>query len=180
MLQKRDSQRAAVYSWERALEQLLPAAATRRLSLVECDLLVVRVWSDYGHPCRPPTVTDGRCRRSAAYNARTNEIKLPRWARSQLVVLHEVAHALTPAVLFETVKRPRPHRQGFLPASHGPEFARLALDLFARYLPLAKGEIRSLGVNQKPRRVRFARVGTVPQVAPVRQRGNRLAARQRD
>jgi hypothetical protein len=64
-------------------------------------------------------------------------------------VLHEAAHAVID-------QRKYWHLHRTMLASHGPEFARLYLDLLADYAGVSKSEARHLGVIQKPRRVRFA------------------------
>ncbi|MCB9942391.1 MAG: hypothetical protein H6851_02030 [Geminicoccaceae bacterium] len=92
----RDFQRSRVYGWERG--HVLPLACDP-LSLDGCRELVHRVYADREanrRHCRdwtPPEVTDGRGRRHAC-GSRT-VIKLPRWARTPAVVLHECAHGLS-------------------------------------------------------------------------------------
>jgi len=117
---QRDSQRSAVYTWERAL----PAWPGAPLSLFECQELVARVWHDHLE-APPPSVTDGRSRRTAC------------------------AHAILWAVLPGT-------------AGHGPEYARLYLDMLERYADVDPDVARWRGSHQRPRRVHFAPEGTVP------------------
>lgn len=140
----RDSQRSAVYAWERAL----PSWPGTPLALLECQELVSLVWHEHMGP-RPPRVTDGRARRTACYVYDDHEIRLPRWSRSEMVVLHEAAHAILWAALPEA-------------AAHGPEYARLYLDLLARYAGVDPDVARWRGAHQRPRRVHFAPAGTVP------------------
>ncbi|NKB86703.1 MAG: hypothetical protein GKS06_00580 [Acidobacteria bacterium] len=140
----RDSQRSAVYTWERKL----PAWPGPPLSLPECQQLVARVWND--HLDAPaPHVTDGRSRRTACYVYDDHQIRLPRWSRSLMVVLHETAHA---------------HLWAALPnaAGHGPEYARLYLDLLERYAGVDPETARWRGSRQRPRRVRFAPPEALP------------------
>jgi putative metallohydrolase (TIGR04338 family) len=94
------------------------------LSLEECEAYVAKVWSrvwDAGFPTKgrsstPPTVKDGRGTRCAySYGG---EIGLPRWARKEWVILHELAHELT-ANKF---------------AAHGPEFVACYLRLVEIFL----------------------------------------------
>ena len=89
----RDFQRARVYRWE--AEHVFPLAADR-LTLEQCRALVERAYRWREAPgsrpgWAPPTVTDGRGRRHAC-GSRT-AIKLPRWARTRAVVLHEAPTA---------------------------------------------------------------------------------------
>ncbi len=93
---------------------------------------------------QPPVVKDGRRRRKPSGNKYW--IKLPVWSRHDMILLHEVAHSLV------HFRDPEPRQQ----AAHGPVFARLYVDLLARYYGLPKGATRSAGVHQKPRRVRYA------------------------
>lgn len=140
----RDSQRQAVYRWEGRVAHLVNGSATLLLDLADCESLVDQVWRDYRPEQMPPRVEDGRGRRRPCGSRR--RIKLPRFARSRIVVLHEIAHSLQ-------TQQPW----------HGPQFARLVLELWARYAAVPKAEARSLGVHQKPRRVRFAPPKDVPQ-----------------
>lgn len=138
----RDSQRSAVYAWERQVARKYPALK-RELTLEQCREMVHRVWEDYfGSASKPPEILDGRGRRRACGGRWS--ISLPRWSRSPYVVLHETAHAFGA------------HHQ------HGPNFARLYLELMNRYEGIPLGETRTLGVHQKPRRVRFAQAAACP------------------
>ena len=113
----RDFQRARVYRWE--AEHVFPLAADR-LSLEQCRALVERAYrwreapgSDPGWA--PPTVTDGRGRRHACGSRAA--IKLPRWARTRAVVLHECAH-------------------GMADDQHGPGFVAAYVVLLERFAEL--------------------------------------------
>jgi hypothetical protein len=151
----RDNQRSAVYRWEWGLVTHfgLPPHGSAVYTLDECKELVNSLWDAYGRGY-PPHVSDGRgCR--AAYGSEW-EIKLPRAMRIPTVVLHETAHGLMgctgPWDFGPNVD------EGYeIPAAHGPEFAGLLFELFTHYLKLPRGEVRSRGVHQKPRRVRFAK-----------------------
>lgn len=134
----RDSQRKAVYAWEDAVKKAYPGAA-KEISLDECKALVAEVWTDYRPGERPPEVSDGRGTRLA--KGGRWRINLPRWARSKIVVLHETAHSL---------------RRNLDEPWHGREFATLLLDLWEHYAGIPVGPVKSLGVHQRPRRVRFA------------------------
>jgi len=63
----------------------------------------------------PVNVTDGRGRRVAC--ASGNTIKLPRWARTMWVILHELTHVMS---------RERP--------AHGRAFARTYIDMVNRWM----------------------------------------------
>ena len=118
----RDFQRARVYRWE--AEHVFPLAADR-LSLEQCRALVERAyrWREapgFRHGWAPPAVTDGRGRRHAC-GSRT-AIKLPRWARTRAVVLHECAH-------------------GMANDQHGPVFVAEYVGLLERFAELDRAHL---------------------------------------
>ena len=120
----RDFQRARVYRWEAA--HVFPQAG-EPLSLAACRGLVETVfrWAecpgdDAGW--RPPLVTDGRGRRHACGSREA--IKLPRWARTRAVVLHECAHGLARDM-------------------HGPEFVAVYVGLLERFAGLDAAALRA-------------------------------------
>jgi hypothetical protein len=131
----RDAQRARVYRWE--AEHVFPLAADR-LSLAQCRALVDAAYrwreqpgSDPGWA--PPKVEDGRGRRHAAGSRAA--IKLPRWARTRAVVLHECAH-------------------GMAYDQHGPGFVAAYVVLLERFAGLDRGRLlatlASAGVRIEP------------------------------
>lgn len=110
----RDSQRARLY---RAEDDVGPG---RRLPTVETlqayvDDLAATDWFDARWGRRSFEVRPGYGHRRATADA-DGVLQLPRWARTEGVVLHEVAHCLTP-VRF---------------AAHGPEYAGILLSLVRR------------------------------------------------
>lgn len=149
----RDSQRSAIYAWERRL----PGWPGGSLSLGECQALVCQVWGDH-LSTDAPLVMDGRGRRRACFVPELHQIRLPRSARTVMIVLHETAHGMLWA-----------HDPGL--AHHGPEFARLYLTLLYRYAGVQLSRARSLAVHLRPRRVHFAGLDTVPTRLPREQRG---------
>lgn len=167
----RDKQVSKVYAWERAAGIVVEAAGWRSqthsisyghgtsrvsyrvdgapaLSLTACQVLICRVWWDYGRdPSRAPRVKDGR-RTTWARATWDNRINLPRWARTRGVVLHEIAHAL-----------------GHYPEAHGPQFVRLFIELLARYTSRTVPELRR---SAREHGVKVATAGSVQK--PVRRR----------
>jgi len=137
----RDSQRLAVYHWEDEIRKRWRLNDCG-ITLEECDRLIRKVWSDYRPGQEPPKLVDGRGRRRACGSRW--EIKLPRWARCRIVVLHEIAHSL---------QQQQPW--------HGPEFARLFLEMIVQYAGIPAREAKSIAVHQKPRRVWFAQAADV-------------------
>jgi hypothetical protein len=111
----RDFQRRRVYDWEAAV---LAPVAGRKLSLPACERLIEEVFRWHERPAaadgswRPPTLGDGRGRRHACGSREV--IKLPRWARTRVIVLHECAHGMS--------------RDG-----HGPAFVRAYVSLLCQF-----------------------------------------------
>lgn len=119
-----DSQRARVYRWEQA--NVFPGRDAR-LSLDACRALVEAVyrWAERDRVgatgWAPPRVTDGRGRRHACGSREV--IKLPRWARTAPIVLHECAH-------------------GLAPDGHGPRFVAAYVALLERFLGMDAAALR--------------------------------------
>lgn len=114
----RDSQRSRLYAAERTLR------AGRKFPSVEAcqeyvdSVLASSSWMRRFPRVRAIRVTDGRGRRHAGAFVNSAKIALPKWSRSRLIILHELAHHAAP--------RSAP--------AHGPEFARIYLDLVLEFL----------------------------------------------
>lgn len=122
----RDSQRSALYRAEDEVD-----AGRRLASIDDVQAYVDRIlgssyWERLTGAPRTVVVRDGRGRRHACAGQTWfgAELRLPRWSRSELVVLHELAHTVTP----ETC------------AGHGREFAANYLRLVRRYLSFDHGD----------------------------------------
>lgn len=111
----RDFQRQRVYAWEAAV---LSPTRGGKLSLGACERLIEEVFRWHEQPSprdgswRPPALGDGRGRRHACGSREV--IKLPRWARTRTIVLHECAH-------------------GMSDDGHGPGFVRAYVTLLCRF-----------------------------------------------
>lgn len=115
---KRDHQWRAVYNWEYYC--LRPKDRYREhFTIEECQAFVTQVYRRMNLP-DPPRVTTRRHDRSAAYHPDENELRLPKWARNAVVILHELSHA----ILWKEKK---------FAADHGPEFVRTFMDLLVRF-----------------------------------------------
>jgi len=141
MARLRDSQRGAIYAWENQVKEKFPHC-NDKMDLAECGDLICKVWSDYFPDKIPPTLKDGRGRRHASGSRWT--IKLPKWARSKLIVLHEIAHSLQ-------LNQPW----------HGREFATLLKELWIHYAGVPSLDVWKMAIEQKPRRVHFATAASV-------------------
>lgn len=120
---KRDSQREKVYAWEWEVKHRLRADDPEPkedavMTLAEAQEFVNRIWDDHGLGS-PPAVDAGGHGRRVATGGRWH-ITLPKWARTRITILHEVAHALQDTYYREV-------------APHGPEFVRQVIELRVRY-----------------------------------------------
>jgi hypothetical protein len=122
--------------------KLLPLQACRDLT---AEVFAHRLGAD----ALPPRVEDGRGRRHAA-GSRT-VIKLPRWARTRPIVLHECAH-------------------GLATDGHGPDFVRAYVELLVEFMGLERAvledSLRADGVRVTPLGQPIAAPAT-PKPAPV-------------
>ena len=151
----RDSQRARLY---RAEDEVGPG---RRLATVEAlqayvDDLRGTDWfrSRWGTPSFEVRPGYGHRRATADRNG---VLQMPRWARTEVVLLHEVAHCLTPATF----------------AAHGAEYAGVLLSLVRRAVD--SGTAQRLEDAVASHRVRWTVAG-VPLPSPRRPRGPYSAA----
>lgn len=139
--QPRDFQRSRVYRWEGL--HVLPHDR-EVLSLEACIELVDAAyrWAEPGAGIdpgwQPPVVSDGRGRRHACGSRQV--IKLPRWARTRPVVLHECAH-------------------GLADDRHGPRFVARYVDLLERFLGLDRSDLH---LSLARHRVRIAIADGLP------------------
>jgi hypothetical protein len=124
----RDTQRQKVYDWERAhVESRLPN--DKNVPLAELGQLIQKAYVRYGFGFNPHLqLGDGRGRKNACFDYRVGggTIKLPLWARSEWVALHEAAHGIVWRQFDRDAKK-------F--AGHGPEFVRVYIDLLAHFIP---------------------------------------------
>jgi hypothetical protein len=117
MERPRDIQRSRVYRWEDEVAKKSRGVLSKKLTLSQCQVLAAKAYGRY-HPDLPaPIIYARRGTRTALSNASRNKINLPNWARTPGVVLHEVAHLVTPNTN----------------ADHGPEFVRMMCDLWKWY-----------------------------------------------
>lgn len=119
----RDSQRARLYRAEGEVD------AGRRLPTVErmqayVDVLAAADWFVARWGVRTFDVRPGFGHRRATAD-QNGVLQMPKWARRELVLLHEVAHCLTPSTF----------------APHGPEYAGVLLALARRGMGPATGQL---------------------------------------
>jgi len=118
LTRQRDTQRSRLYKAEKVLtsfsERLETPEEIATFLTKVCNRAPIQ--RRYGlHLRRSIEVHDGRRRRNAC--AWVNYIKMPKWARTQYIVLHEAAHSINL------------RKHGTLIAAHGREYAAIYLDL---------------------------------------------------
>ncbi len=151
----RDSQRARLYRAEGLVDAGRPLPTVARMQawvdgLAATDWFVAR-WGARSFEVRP-----GYGHRRATADAVNGVLQMPKWARSELVLLHEIAHCLTPLT----------H------ASHGPEYAGVLLALARR--GMGPGTAQRLEDAFAAERVRWT-LAAVPE-AQSSVRAERMAA----
>ncbi|MCA8959740.1 MAG: DUF2786 domain-containing protein [Planctomycetes bacterium] len=115
----RDTQRTAVYRAEDRVPWGRWLSTIAEVQAFVDEVVASPHWSRREAP-RVVVARDGRGRRHACSNESWfgGEVRLPKWSRSQLIVLHELAHLCVP--------------KG--EAAHGPVFAREYIDLVRTFL----------------------------------------------
>ena len=122
-VRKRDTQQSKLYRWE---QDCIRPLDTRALTKGECTEAATVARAMYG---LGPVPIDHREKdlKRATYDHIRKKIVLPPWGRNHSVVLHETTHSLLT------------YNDG-----HGPKFARVFLDLLARFMPqLPLGQIEA-------------------------------------
>lgn len=134
---KRDSQRSKVYAWGWALYPYsIPVMKKGILTLSECADLAGEALASYNAiGLSMPLIRPGKGARLA--RGGEHELILPIWARQEETVLHEVAHSIMGRIGREK------------DAAHGPEFARICVELWSRYTSLTKHEILAVAKDSK-------------------------------
>ena len=130
----RDSQRSKLYRAEKAAFECFDREP--EMTLADCQKLVDRAMRFF-REISSPRVSDGRGRRTAW--ASLWEIRLPRWSRRRMWVLHEVAHTISRRL----ARRKRRPIQG-----HGKEFARTYMKLVRRFIGRAEADLLKLSFSQ--------------------------------
>lgn len=156
-MRPRDNQRSRVYEWERAAAKNIDGRdfySGEFETLEECEAFMNPIWrSERGRvglaKSKTPELSRNLWGQRSASASSSNVIKLPKWARSRWVILHEMAHRLTPA-----------------DEAHGPRFVGVLIGLVCRHMDYDAGRLMALademGVNYHVRAI-----GVVPVHGPV-------------
>lgn len=158
----RDTQRARLY---RAEFEIDPG---RRLPTVEklqayVDALTRADWFTARWPDRAFEVRPGFGHRKATADV-NGVLQMPKWARSEMVLLHEVAHCLTPWTF----------------AAHGPEYAGVLLSLVRRSMGPSPAQALEDAFDRQRVRCSGAALAVLPPAGPRRVRGGDQRIAQRD
>lgn len=124
-MRSRDNQRSKVYAWERAAVRRLNKTEFYRPdfdTLEECEAFMNPIWrAERGRvglaKQKAPELSRNLWGQRKATAGHDHTIKLPKWSRSRWVILHEMAHRLTPR-----------------DEAHGPRFVGVLIGLAARHL----------------------------------------------
>lgn len=148
----RDSQRSRCYRWERAAvddEHWAPVFKRVEDAAAWAEPIWRRERGRVGLAnARAPAFERPHWGQVRAFAHHDHRITLPRWARSRWVVLHELAHRLTPG------------------AAHGPRFVGCLIGLGARWLDLdAESLMRAADSHAVKYHVRT--IGVVPVHGPA-------------
>lgn len=148
----RDNQRSKVYAWERAAVREITGrgiGVPEFQSLEQCREWAAPIWKkERGRvglaKARAPSIERPAWGQRRALAHDDHRITLPRWARNRWVILHEVAHRLTP------------HDQ-----AHGPRFVGVLIGLVCRWLEL---DVKQLMQMAEERGVKYylRSIGVVP------------------
>ena len=156
----RDTQRQRVYDWQSACIYPQVPDEEQNMTLDECRHLIGRICHRYGYkPNHEPNVFDGRGCRSALSHG--GGVDLPRWSRKGWIVCHEMAHEIVSY-----------YRQDWTWAAHGPQFARIFIDILVRFDGWTRGDLLASA------RTAGVKVATYNQCLPVPLRKKPSLARQ--
>lgn len=135
MARGRDRQRSRVYAWEREVCARLLGRSIGTPdydTIPECEAYAKPIWrAERGRVGlarqHAPDIERPHWGQRRALAHHDHRITLPRWARNRWVILHELAHRLTPT-----------------DEAHGPRFVGVLMGLVARWLDLDAQELMEL------------------------------------
>jgi hypothetical protein len=144
---KRDNQRSLVYAWERRINGYHRAPEWKTID--EVIAFAKPVWraerGRYGRARAPmPEIASSSWGQRSALAHYDHRITLPLWARQRPVVLHEMAHRLTP-----------------LEEAHGPRFVGVLIGLLCRHAGYDANELMALA-DEMGVKYHVRSIGVVP------------------
>lgn len=148
MQRERDSQRSKVYAAERSVEGFETRDRMETISEIEhyVEKVITSAWFQRRWKVKGYRIEDGRGARRATGGLHWGGVAVltfPKWSRSKMIVLHELAHACT-------VKN-----HGGLVSAHGWQFASTYLELVTHEMGKETGD--ALKAAFRAKKVRFAR-----------------------
>ena len=151
-LRGRDNQRSKVYAWERKIKGYHRAPTWTTID--EVVAFAKPVWNAergrYGLGGQAmPLFQPASWGQRNALAMHDHRIKLPRWARQEPVVLHEMAHRLTPR-----------------DEAHGPRFVGVLIGLLSRHAGYVAEELMALA-DEMGVKYHVRAVGSVPVRGPA-------------
>lgn len=157
MARTRDNQKSKVYAWERRCVAELASAdfyAAEFATLDECQAFAAPIWrKERGRVGlagqAAPSIERPSWGQTSALAHRDHRITLPKWARSRWVILHELAHRLTPA-----------------DEAHGPRFVGVLMGLVCRWADFDAQELMRLA-DEAGVRYSVRSIGPVPVHGPA-------------
>lgn len=153
----RDKQRSRVYAWERAASSRFKGRSLyvgEYETLEECEAFMAPIWrAERGRvglaKSSAPTLARNLWGQRKATASELHVIKLPKWARSRWVILHEMAHRLTPE-----------------DEAHGPRFVGVLIGLAARWLEYDASQLMALA-DEMGVKYYVRSIGVVPTRGPA-------------
>lgn len=144
---KRDNQRSLVYAWEGRINRSIYTATMKTVD--EVAAWAKPIWrAERGRvglaKHAAPEFVPSSWGQRAALAHRDHRISLPRWARNPHVILHEMAHRLTPR-----------------DESHGPRFVGVLIGLLARHAGFDCDEMMRIA-DEMGVRYHVRSIGAVP------------------
>ena len=96
VMRVRDNQRSKIYKAEQAVDHGESFESIQQVNEY-CDKILTNQWFNKQFPHRKFKkfrISDGRGRRTAC-GSLSGKMKFPKWSRTELTILHEVAHTVT-------------------------------------------------------------------------------------
>lgn len=157
MSKGRDNQRSRVYAWENQAVRNFTGKSSgipEFETLDQCTEFATPIWRKergrVGLARRSaPTIERPHWGQRRAWAHADHRITLPRWARSRWVILHELAHHLTP-----------------WDEAHGPRFVGVLIGLAARWLDYDVQQLMALA-DEMGVRYHVRSIGVVPVHGPT-------------
>jgi putative metallohydrolase (TIGR04338 family) len=134
-MRPRDNQKSRVYQWERHAISTLGGGSIGTpdfTDIASCAAFAEPIWrTERGRLGLPgqhaPSIERSSWGQRRALAHSNHRITLPRWARSRWVILHELAHRLSPN-----------------DEAHGPRFVGVLIGLASRHLDYDAGQLMAL------------------------------------